>query len=165
MSEKPQETETKTPPTPPPAAPKPKPAEPLTNKRNQERIFRREMGEPEFFRYKKDLAPKVPVLTEDEQEEISRQAEIPKEVTPLYNPERILSPEFEGTSNYEAGISKLVLETQQKLKRLKSDPSALPGDISQAEEDLDYLESLYQNFYYGMNVFRTAKGGRKKITK
>lgn len=153
---------------PPAAAPKPAPPAPkpvvLTDKRNQERIFRREMGEPEFFRYKKDLAPKVPVLSEDEQKEISRQAEIPKEVTPMYNPQHILSPEYEGTSNYESGISKLVLEAQQKLKTLKGDPEASPEEISKVEDDLKYLDSLYQNFYFGMNVFRTAKGGRKPKT-
>lgn len=160
MSDKPQESapaETK------PAPPAPKPAVQLTDKRSLERIFRREMGEPEFFRYKKDLYPKRQVLSEDEQEEVSRQAEVPKEVTPLYNPQHILSPEFEGTSNYESGISNLLLETKQKLKRLKSDPNSLSRDISQTEEDLDYLESLYQNFYFGMNVFRTAKGGRSKL--
>lgn len=29
----------------------------FTDKHSQERIFRREMGEPEFFHYKKDLVP------------------------------------------------------------------------------------------------------------
>jgi len=31
------------------------------------------------------------------------------------------------------------------------------------EEDLKTLDYLYQNYYIGMNVFRTAKGGREKI--
>ena len=38
----------------------------FTDKHNQERIFRREMDEPEFFHYKKELVPPRPVLTEDE---------------------------------------------------------------------------------------------------
>ena len=42
----------------------------LVDKRGQERIFRREMGEPEFFRYKKDLVPTLPILTEDDIKEI-----------------------------------------------------------------------------------------------
>lgn len=135
----------------------------FTNKHGQERIFRREMGEPEFFLHKKDLVPPRPVLTEDEQEEISRKVEIPTDQTPPYKPEHILSPEFGGMSDYESGISDLVEETKQKLDRLKNDPYALADDITRTEQDLKYLDSLYQNFYFGMNVFRTAKGGRGKL--
>ena len=135
----------------------------FTDKHSQERIFRREVGEPEFFHYKKDLVPPRTVLTEDEQEEISRKVEIPTDQTPLYKPELLLSPEFGGTSDYEYGISKLLEETGQKLDLLKNDPSAFAHDIAQAEQDLKYLVSLQQNFFYGMNVFRTAKGGRSKL--
>jgi colicin import membrane protein len=138
-------------------------SEAFTNKRNQERIFRREMGEPEFFHTKADLVPTRPVLSEEEQEEISRMVEIPKDQTPPYKPEHILSPEFGGTSNYESGITQLVEEARQKLDRLKNSPDVTPLEISKAEQDLIYLDSLYQNFYYGMNVFRTAKGGRDRL--
>ena len=135
----------------------------FTDKHGLERIFRREMGEPEFFLYKKDLVPPRPVLTDDEQEEISRKVEIPTDQTPSYKPEHILSPEFGGASNYESGISNLLEETRQKLDRLKNDPHALVDDIARTEQDLKYLDSLYQNYYFGMNVFRTAKGGRGKL--
>lgn len=135
----------------------------FTDKHSQERIFRREMGEPEFFHSKKDLVPPRPVLTEDEQEEVSRKVEIPTDQTPLYTPEHILSPEFGGTSNYEYGISELLVETRQKLDRLKNDPHAVADEIARAEQDLNYLVSLQQNYYFGMNVFRTAKGGRAKL--
>ncbi|MGQ0638469.1 MAG: hypothetical protein ACT4N1_03825 [Nitrososphaerota archaeon] len=135
----------------------------FTDKHSQERIFRREMGEPEFFHYKKDLVPPRPVLTEEEEEEISRKVEIPTDQTPPYKPEHILSPEFGGTSDYESGISDLVEETKRKLDRLKNDPHAIADDITRTEQDLIYLDSLYQNFYFGMNVFRTAKGGRSKL--
>lgn len=135
----------------------------FTDKHSQERIFRREMGEPEFFRYKKDLVPTKHVLTEEEEEEISRMVEIPTDQAPQYKPEHMLSPEFGGTSDYESGISDLVEETKQKLDRLRNDPHALVDDITRAEQDLMYLDSLYKNFYFGMNVFRTAKGGRDKL--
>jgi len=135
----------------------------LTDKHSQERIFRREMGEPEFFHHKKDLIPPRPVLTDEEQEEISRKVEIPTDQTPLYQPDHILSPEFGGASNYESGLSELVKETKQKLDQLKNDPNAIADDIARAEQDLMYLDSLYQNYYFGMNVFRTAKGGRAKL--
>ena len=109
------------------------------------------------------MVPTRPVLSEEEQEEISRMVEIPKDQTPPYKPEHILSPEFGGTSNYESGITQLVEEARQKLDRLKNSPDVTPLEISKAEQDLIYLDSLYQNFYYGMNVFRTAKGGRDRL--
>ena len=135
----------------------------FSDKHGLERIFRREMGEPEFFHYKKDLVPPRPVLTVDEQDEISRKVEIPTDQTPLYIPEHVLSPEFGGTSIYESGIIVLAEEAKQKLDRLKNDPHALVDDITRTEQDLKYLDSLYQNYYFGMNVFRTAKGGRGKL--
>ena len=136
---------------------------PLTNKRNQERIFRREMGEPEFFRYKKDLIPKRIMLSEEEQEEISKKVEIPVDATPRYMPKHVLSVEYGGTSNYESGIAELVATTKQKLANLKNDPDAIPEDITRTEQELEYLDSLYESFYYSMNVFRTAQNGRAKL--
>lgn len=135
----------------------------FTNKRGQERIFRREMGEPEFFRYKKDLVPTTPILTEEDIREISKRVEIPTDQIPPYKPEHILSPELGGISNYEAGISDLREETEQKLERLRNDPDATLQEIQRIEEDLKTLDYLYQNYYVGMNVFRTAKGGRDKL--
>ena len=135
----------------------------FTDKHSQERIFRREMGEPEFFLSKKELVPPRPVLSEDEQEELSRKVEIPTDQTPLYKPEIMLSPEFGGTSNYESGIHELFEESKKKLSRLKNDPASPQDEIARAEQDLKYLDSLYENYYFGMNVFRTAKGGRAKI--
>ncbi len=135
----------------------------FTDKHSKERIFRREMGEPEFFHYKKELVPPRPVLTEEEQEELSRKVEIPTDQTPQYKPEFILSPEFGGKSNYESGLNELFEETRKKLSQLKNNPNAIPDEIARAEQDLKYLDSLYENYYFGMNVFRTAKGGRGKI--
>jgi colicin import membrane protein len=139
-------------------------AKPLTNKRNEERIFRREMGEPEFFRSKKDILPKRTILSDEEQEEVSRKVEeFTVDATPQYKPQYILSPEFKGTSNYESGIFDLVADAKQRLDNLKSDPSAGPEEIIRAEEDLKYLDSLHESYYYSMNVFRTAQKGRAKI--
>ena len=134
----------------------------FTNKRKQERIFRREMGEPEFFLM--DVGPVKPILTGDEMEEISRKAQVPKDQTPKYNPEHILSPEFSGSTNYESGIQDLVEETKLKLERLLNDPEANPQEIELAKLALKKLEYLFENYHMGMNVFRTAKGGREKIT-
>ena len=139
------------------------PGDSFTNKRGVEQIFRREMGEPEFWLDKLGRAPKIPILSQDEEQEISRQVEIPRDQTPKYLPEHMLSPEFDGTSNYEIGIKNQTDEIQQRLQRLQSDPNSSEQEIKQAEEDLKTLDNLFENFYIGMNVFRTAKGGRAKL--
>jgi len=135
----------------------------FTNKRGAEQIFRREMGEPEFWLDKLGRAPKRPILSQDEEQAISKQVEIPTDQTPAYKPEHMLSPEFAGTSNYEIGIQNQKEETQQRLVRLRGDPNSSEQEIKQAEEDLKTLDYLYENFSIGMNVFRTAKGGRAKL--
>jgi len=134
----------------------------FTNQRRGEEIFRREMGEPEFFLAKKDRFPR-PVLTSEEQDELTRKVEIPTDNTPKYIPQHVLSPEFGGMSNYESGVEKFLEETKQKLKKLKNDPHASKKDIITTQQELEYLESIYENYYIGMNVFRTAKGGRNKL--
>ena len=133
----------------------------FTNKRKQERIFRREMGEPEFFLMYG--GPVKPILTGDEIEELSMQVQIPKDQTPKYNPEHILSPEFSGGTNYESGIQDLIDETKQKLDQLLNDPEANPQEIELEKLALKKLDYLFENYNLGMNVFRTAKGGREKL--
>ena len=137
----------------------------FTNKRFQEQIFRREMGEPEFFLRKDELAPPRPILTQEDMDEISRRVEIPTDQTPKFEPQHMLSPEFQGTSNYESGVASFRDEIEEKLAKLQSDPDASQQEIHQAEEDLKTIDYLYENFNLGMNVFRTAKGGRDKHAK
>jgi len=134
----------------------------FTNQRRGEEIFRREMGEPEFFLAKKDRFPR-PILSSEEQDELTRKVEIPTDNTPKYIPQHVLSPEFGGMSNYESGVEKFLEETKQKLKKLKNDSHASKKDIITTQQELAYLESIYENYYIGMNVFRTAKGGRNKL--
>jgi len=133
-----------------------------TFKRQGEEIFRRDMGEPEFWLDKSDRFPR-PILSADEQESLTRQAEVYHDHTPAYVPEHVLSPEFAGVSNYERGVDSFLEETKQKLEQLKNNPDATEKEIKETEREIIYLESLHENFYIGMNVFRTAKGGRDKI--
>jgi colicin import membrane protein len=134
----------------------------FTNKYKQDRIFRREMGEPEFFLFEKHVSMKS-VRTQSEEQEISRQVQIPKDQTPQYNPEHVLSPEFGGDSSYESGLDNLRNEAEQKLDQLLNDPEASSQDIKLAKEAIKKLDYLFENYNLGMNVFRTAKGGRDKI--
>jgi len=131
-------------------------------KRQGEEIFRREMGEPEFFLDKKDRFPR-PILSPEQQASLTRTAEIPKDQTPAYVPENVLSPEFEGVSNYERGVDDFLVEVKEKYEKLKNNPESTEKEILQAKNEITYLESLHENFYIGMNVFRTARGGRNKI--
>ena len=137
----------------------------FTNKRFQEQIFRRDMGEPEFFLRKHELAPPRPILTPEEEEEISLRVEIPTDQTPKYVPELMLSPEYQGRSNYESGVASFRDEIEEKLAKLQKDPNASQQELYQAEEDLKTVDYLFENFNLGMNVFRTAKGGRSKFDK
>ncbi len=135
----------------------------FTYKRGNDVIFRREMGEPEFFLYKNQLAPPRPVLSPDEEKEISEKVQIPTNQIPKYEPERMLSPEFSGLSNYERGVEDHKQELEEKLQRLKQNPEENEQEIKLVEEELTSLDYLYENYNIGMNVFRTAKGGRKKL--
>lgn len=135
-----------------------------TFKRENEEIFQRELGEPEFFLHKKDRFP-LPILSQEQQDELTRQAEIPVDNTPKYSPQHVLSPEYGGMSNYESGVGSFLDETRMRLKKLKNDPDATERELAQAKHDISYLESLHENFFLGMNVFRTAKGGRSKLQK
>ena len=135
----------------------------FTFKRKGEEIFRREMGEPEFWLEKEDRFPR-PILSADEQESITRKAETPHDQTPEYNPEHVLSPEFAGVSNYERGVDSFLDELKAKLAKQKSDPETTEKEILATENEITYLESIHENYFIGMNVFRTAKGGRNKIS-
>ena len=134
----------------------------FSNKRKQERIFRREMGEPEFFLMDRDI-PLTAILTGDEIEEVSRKVQTPKDQTPQYKPENILSPEFGGGSNYETGLTDLIEKAKQKLDMLLNDPETNSQELELAKLDLKKLQYLYDNYNLGMNVFRTAKGGRDTL--
>ena len=136
----------------------------FTFKRQGEEIFRREMDEPEFFLDKKDRFPR-PILSPDEEASLTRKAEIPKDQTPSYTPEHILSPEYGGVSNYEREVDIFLKEAKERLEKLKNDTEATEKQIQDAQHEITYLESLHENFFIGMNVFRTAKGGRDKVKK
>ena len=133
-----------------------------TFKRKGEIIFRREMQEPEFFLDKKDRFPK-PILTADEQDSLSRKAETPKDQTPDYIPEHVLSPEYGGVSNYEREVNLFLKEAKDTLEKLKNNPETTKKQIDDIKHEITYYKSLHENYFIGMNVFRTAKGGRNKI--
>ena len=138
------------------------PNQAFTNKRKRERVFRREMGEPEFWQTKEDRAPARPPMTQDEEREITMKVQIPTNQIPKYEPQHILTPGFGGASNYEAGIDDLLEETKQKIDRLKNDPDASEDEINLLMKDVKTLDSLSNNYNIGMNVFRIAKAKKEE---
>jgi len=110
-----------------------------------------------------DDEPEPRTYTPEEIEEISRKAESYRDSTPPYEPTRVLSPEYGGTSNYERGIGEFRAQKAAELERLRSDPAAPRAALEAAEEGVRTLDHLYENYHLGMNVFRTAKGGRSKL--
>ena len=79
-------------------------------------------------------------LTEEKVIGIAIRVLRPNAQTPKYDPKHVLSPEFAGDSNYEAGISDLLDETKQKLDRLLNDPETNPQEIELVKNSLKKLE-------------------------
>ncbi len=74
-----------------------------------------------------------------------------------------IDPIFHGESNYEVGLETLLAETKEKARRLMSDPNTSKEVMQEIDEQLQVLETLWENYHIGMNVFRNAKGGRDGI--
>lgn len=110
-----------------------------------------------------EVKPVTKSYTKEEIDEISKKVETPTDQTPIYTPKHILSPEFGGASNYEEGINRVRKETRAKLECMKNESDTNLQQIKQIEEELKILDNLYENYNLGMNVFRTAKGGRDKL--
>lgn len=70
-----------------------------------------------------------------------------------------LDPAFHGESNYEVGLEDLLAQTKAKLKKMQSDPTITKEQLRLVEENMQTLETLWENYHIGMNVFRNAKGG------
>ncbi len=70
-----------------------------------------------------------------------------------------LDPAYRGESNYEVELEDLLAQTKEKLKKMQSDSTVSKEQLRLVEEDLQTLETLWENYHMGMNVFRNAKGG------
>ena len=64
---------------------------------------------------KEDRFPR-PILNCRRTRIVTRKAEIPKIKLQEYVPQHVLSPEFEGISNYERGVDEFLEEAKQNLK-------------------------------------------------
>lgn len=64
------------------------------------------------------------------------------------------------SSEYEQNIGELIAEKMEKLKSMHKDSKTPHEEIEKIEQEIEYLENLYDNYNMGMNYFRRARGGR-----
>lgn len=64
------------------------------------------------------------------------------------------------SSEYEHNVGQLLAEKKAKLAELEKDSKANSGKIAMLKLEIETLESMYENYNLGMNVFRRAQGGR-----
>lgn len=64
------------------------------------------------------------------------------------------------SSEYEHNVGQLLAEKRAKLAELEKEPEGNTGKIAMLKLEVEALESMYENYNLGMNVFRRAQGGR-----
>lgn len=66
-------------------------------------------------------------------------------------------------SEYERNVGKLIEEKSLKLEQLKNNQDISLTDIQRLQEEIESLQSLFDNYNLGMNYFRRARGGRSGL--
>jgi hypothetical protein len=66
-------------------------------------------------------------------------------------------------SEYERNVGKLIEEKNLKLEQLKNSQEISLTDIQRLQEEIESLQSLFDNYNLGMNYFRRARGGRSGL--
>ncbi len=66
-------------------------------------------------------------------------------------------------SEYERNVGKLIEEKSLKLEQLKNNQEISLTDIQKLQEEIESLQSLFDNYNLGMNYFRRARGGRSGL--
>ena len=64
------------------------------------------------------------------------------------------------SSEYEHNVGKLLAEKKAKLDELVKEPELNKSQIAMLSTEIETLQSLFENYNLGMNVFRRAQGGR-----
>lgn len=67
------------------------------------------------------------------------------------------------SSEYEQNVGGLILEKKRMLESLKEKTEVREEEVRRLNQEIEYLENLYNNYNLGMNYFRRAKGGRKGL--
>jgi colicin import membrane protein len=67
------------------------------------------------------------------------------------------------SSEYEQNVGKLLAKKKERLDELVKNPEQKAGEIAMLSTELETLQSLFENYNLGMNVFRRAQGGRSGL--
>jgi colicin import membrane protein len=104
-------------------------------------------------------------LTEEQIIGIAIRVSRPTDQIPKYNPDHVFDSKFEGYSNYENSLRDLSHEKQKELNDLVSNPKSSKYSQKIAKQELTVVNSLRENYFSSMDIFRTSKGGRDKLRK
>lgn len=67
------------------------------------------------------------------------------------------------SSEYEYAVSKNLAEKLQRIKELQKNNESSRIELDFLKLEVETLESLYDNYNYGMTCFRRAQGGREGL--
>ncbi len=67
------------------------------------------------------------------------------------------------SSEYEQNVGKLLSRKKDRLEELMKNPEQNRGEIAMLSTEVETLQSLFENYNLGMNVFRRAQGGRASL--
>lgn len=67
------------------------------------------------------------------------------------------------SSEYEKNVAKLIKEKLEKLEYLKKAENWDNSQVLRLVNEIETLESLFENYNLGMNYFRRARGGRSGL--
>ena len=64
------------------------------------------------------------------------------------------------SSEYEQNVGKLLTKKKERLEEFMKNPEQNKDEIAMLSTEVETLQSLFENYNLGMNVFRRAQGGR-----
>lgn len=64
------------------------------------------------------------------------------------------------SSEYERNVGQLLAEKRAAVEELAKSPEDNRLKIAALKQEIEALESMFENYNLGMNVFRRAQGGR-----
>jgi colicin import membrane protein len=67
------------------------------------------------------------------------------------------------SSEYEKNVTKLIQEKLDKLEYLKKAENWDNSQVLRLVNEIETLESLFENYNLGMNYLRRARGGRSGL--
>ena len=67
------------------------------------------------------------------------------------------------SSEYEQNVGKLLSRKKDRIEELMKNPEQNRGEIATLSTEVETLQSLFENYNLGMNVFRRAQGGRSSL--